>query len=102
MNGTVTDRAKMLAKRLLDENGRGRSWREIARADYSNKVNFATLNRFAIHEGKWMPKDRRILKVLGLIEPKLEEWCGQKTVKKAIRGMVKATKNALKVNDGKN
>lgn len=94
----MTDRAEMLAKRLLDENQRGRSWRKIAREDYGNRVNFATLNRFALHEGKWVPKDRKIQKALGLIEPRAADPDWLKRRKKAIRRMVKDTKNALKVN----
>jgi hypothetical protein len=91
----VIDRAETLAKRLLSENQSGRSWRKIAREDYGDKVNFATLNRIAIHDGKWVPKSRKIQRVLGLIEPKPEEFTGQKKIKSRIRGMVKATKKAL-------
>ncbi len=91
----MIDRAETLAKRLLSENNSGRSWRKIAREDYGDKVNFATLNRIAIHDGKWVPKDRKIQRVLGLIEPKPEEWCGQRNIKKAIRAMVKDTKRSI-------
>lgn len=59
-------KAKRLALALLRENQAGRSWREIAK-DYDGRVHYATLNRFAIHKGAWLPKDEKILDALGLI-----------------------------------
>ncbi len=91
----LESRAQSLAMHLLDEHSHGRSWRRIAREDYGNQVNFATLNRFAIHEGKWIPKDRKIQKALGLIEARPEEWCGQKKIMSRIRAMVKQTKKSV-------
>lgn len=64
---TDTSAAETLAKRLLEQNRSGRSWRKIAREDYGGRVNFATLNRIAIHGGKWLPKDKKILDTLGLL-----------------------------------
>jgi hypothetical protein len=63
----VSYKAKRLASALLRENRRGRSWRTIARDDYGDRVNFATLNRIAISKGDWLPKDEEVLKVLGLV-----------------------------------
>ena len=63
-------RARKLAKRLLNENSHGRTWRKIAEEDYQNKVNYATLNRFAKSEGEWTPKDKEILAALGLYKPR--------------------------------
>jgi hypothetical protein len=60
-------KAKKLALALLRANRRGRSWREISAMDYGGQVHFATLNRIAIHKGAWLPKDERILELLGLI-----------------------------------
>jgi hypothetical protein len=66
----LTAIAKRLAKRLLNENARGRSWRKIAREDYGDKVNFATLNRIAKSGGEWIPKNKEILVALGLSKPR--------------------------------
>ena len=92
---TDTSAAETLAKRLQDENDRGRSWRRIAREDYGNKVHFATLNRIAIHGGEWLPKGRNVLIALGLKHRHMEEWSGQKNVRSSIRKMVKDTRKAL-------
>ena len=91
----LTDRAFALAKRLLSENRSGRSWRKIARQDFGDKVNFATLNRIAKSGGHWLPKNRKLLRVLGLIEtkPPDPEWLARR--KRAIRRMVKETKKAV-------
>ena len=62
----ASTKAKKLARSLLRENRRGRSWRTIAREDYQGQVNHATLNRIAISKGEWLPKDDKILTVLGL------------------------------------
>ena len=63
---TTSTKAKKLARNLLRENRRGRSWRIIAREDYQGKINHATLNRIAISKGEWLPKDDEILTILGL------------------------------------
>ena len=66
-----SSKARKIAKRLLKENREnGRSWRTIAREDYDNQVNFATLNRFALSEGEWIPKNKEILVALGLSKPR--------------------------------
>lgn len=67
----MSSKAKTLARRLLKQN-RGtrskpaRSWRVIAREDFNNNINHATLCRFAIAEGEWIPKDDHLQIVLGL------------------------------------
>jgi len=62
--------AGKLAKLLLEENKKGKSWRVIARQYFRPKIiNYATLNRFAKSGGKWMPKNKKILAALGLIKP---------------------------------
>lgn len=64
-------RAKRLARTLLRENRKfKRSWRRIAREDYSSRINHATLNRIALNRGAWLPKDQSILLTLGLIKPR--------------------------------
>lgn len=60
-------KVKKLARTLLRENLKnGRSWRAIAHEDYDDQINYATLNRFAIHKGTWLPKNEKILVALGL------------------------------------
>jgi hypothetical protein len=67
----MSSKAKSIARRLLRQN-RGtrsipaRSWRVIARDDYKGQINYATLCRFAISQGEWIPKDERLQVVLGL------------------------------------
>lgn len=67
----MSSKAKTLARRLLKQN-RGtrsipaRSWRVIAREDFNNEINHATLCQFAINKGEWIPKDERLQIVLGL------------------------------------
>ncbi|RPI95526.1 MAG: hypothetical protein EHM40_02930 [Chloroflexi bacterium] len=63
-------RARKLAKRLCDENAKGRSWRTIAREDYGNQISHATINRIANKGGEWLPKDKRLLVLLGLKKPR--------------------------------
>jgi hypothetical protein len=65
----VSYKAKRLARTLLKKN-KERSWRQIAKDDYGDRVSFATLNRIAISKGDWLPKDEEVLKVLGLIVPR--------------------------------
>lgn len=63
----MSSKAKTLARRLLREHRHKRSWRVIAREDFHDEVNHATLNRIALSGGDWLPKDKRILLTLGLI-----------------------------------
>lgn len=93
-------KAKKLARTLLREN-RKRSWRSIAHEDYQDRINYATLNRFAINKGAWIPKDEKILIALGLKKPRepklpppiLPEW--KKQIKKQIALMAKNTRIEL-------
>jgi hypothetical protein len=68
MSSTET-RARKLAKRLIQENHNGRTWRDIA-SDYPGIVKAGTLNRIAKSGGKWLPKDKEILSALNLIKPR--------------------------------
>jgi len=67
----MSSKAKTIARRLLKQN-RGtrsitpRSWRVIAVEDFNGQINYATLCRFALSEGEWIPKDERLQVVLGL------------------------------------
>lgn len=60
-------RARKAARTLLRENRKnGRSWRVIAREDFSDAIPAGTLNRFALSKGEWFPKDERLQIILGL------------------------------------
>lgn len=66
-------RARKLAKRILRDNKRGRSYRVIAREDYpmlgaNGKpiIKPGTLNRFAKGKGEYIPVEDAILMALGL------------------------------------
>ena len=61
--------ARKLAKRIFSDNKKGRSYRVIAREDYPG-LKAGTLNRFAKSKGEYIPKDKNILKILGLIKPR--------------------------------
>jgi hypothetical protein len=81
----MSPKARTLARRLLRENRgtrskEGRSWRVIAREDYQDKINYATLNRFALSQGEWLPANEELrthmLIVLGLKhERKVKHQC---------------------------
>lgn len=86
----MTATASDLAKQLLSENRAGRSWRKIAKEDYNDQVHFATLNRIALSNGEWLPKDRRTLIILGLVEHKQRS-----KIQKAISRMARQTKRAV-------
>lgn len=90
MNVSIT-RTKKLAKSLLALNQDfGMSWREIAFHVYKEKVNFATLNRFANSGGTWIPKDEKILCALGLKkEHKPREWNQKRSITEAMSQMIK-------------
>jgi hypothetical protein len=85
----LTGRAYLLALHLLSENRiGGRSWRSIAEEDFNGKVNHATLCRFALSGGTWIPKDRKIQKALGLIKPRTQ-------TEKTIAELTKVTRAAV-------
>lgn len=100
---TITAEAiRELVKRLIEEHALGHSWRAIAdtfprRADGSQIVKAGTLCRIASEAGEWIPKDKEILIALGLVVPRMKEdqpeWLQRR--KKAIRRMVKQTKQAV-------
>lgn len=62
-------KVKKLARMLLRENRRGRSWRTIAREDYQGRIDQSTLSRIARGKGVWTPRDEKILVILGLKKP---------------------------------
>lgn len=61
--------ARKLAKHIFSENKKGRSYRVIAREDYPG-LKAGTLNRFSKSRGEYIPKDKNILSILGLIKVK--------------------------------
>ena len=72
-------RARKLAKRILRNNKKGRSYRVIVREDYPMLgadgrpiIKAGTLNRFAKGKGEWIPRDCEILFALGLKKPRKE------------------------------
>lgn len=102
----ASPKAKKLARKLLRENRHGRSWRVIAREDYQDQVSFATLNRFAIHKGEWLPKDEAILIALGLKKerrqgPRLPKWLTPEATdwfvkqRERVKGMAKSTREEV-------
>lgn len=100
MNVSIA-RAKKLARSLLRENQRGRTWRTIARDDYQNQIDQSTLSRIARKKGEWIPVSLDLQVILGLkkpCEPKLPppplpEW--KKKIKKQIALMAKETRQEL-------
>ncbi len=95
-------RARKIAKRILRENRKGRSWRVIAREDYPT-VKPGTLNRFAKEKGAYIPVDEDILVALGLKhvrqpkphpEPLSLEWW-KELRKRAVKSMAEATKRSV-------
>lgn len=69
--------ARKFAKRLTQENEKGRPWREIADdfpmlyADGKPIVKAGTLSRIAKEKGEYMPSKKEILAALGLYKPRL-------------------------------
>lgn len=98
----TTEAARKLAQELKARNNLGESWRAIAdafprRPDGSQIVKAGTLNRIALTNGEWVPRDREILIALGLIQSRKPadqpEWL--RRTKKAIRKMARDTKKAV-------
>lgn len=86
-----------LVSRILAERAKGRPWEEISR-DYPAKgrdgkriVKRGTLCRIALSGGAYLPKDRRILRALGLIQRRKRT-----EMEKRIDGMARETRKALK------
>lgn len=95
------NKAQRLAKRLLRENKRGRTWRTIAREDFNDQVNYATLNRITREKGAWIPKDEQLQIILGLRQPcaphiKWELLPGEKEIKNRIACMAKDMRTSFK------
>jgi hypothetical protein len=90
----LTDRARALALHILAENKAGRSYRTQAHEDYGGQIHYATLNKFATHGGKYIPKDRKLLQTLGLVE-KRQESEHEKRTRKKIAKLAKDTRKAV-------
>ena len=60
------EKARKLAKRILADNKNGISYRDMVSKEF-NGMKAGTLNRFAKSKGKYIPKDKKILSILGLI-----------------------------------
>lgn len=67
-----------------------KSYRQIAREDFPG-VAPGTLNRIANSNGAWLPKDRKILKALGLVG----QGRRRTKVEKAITKMARETRKAV-------
>lgn len=63
-----TSTAARLAKTLNEYHAES-SWRGVAWTHYQNKIGHATLSRIAKSGGKWIPKSRKLRRLLGLISP---------------------------------
>lgn len=74
----MSSKAKTLARRLLREN-RGtrskepRSWRAIASEDFHGRVSHATICRFALSGGEWLPKNEDLQIALGVKKPRKQK-----------------------------
>jgi len=69
-----------------------KSYRQIAREDFPG-VAPGTLNRIANSDGAWLPKNRKILKALGLVGQGRQ----RTQVEKAITKMAREAKKAVLV-----
>jgi hypothetical protein len=84
----MTDAARTLASHLLARHADLKSWRAVA-GEYDNPlIKFGTLQRIARSGGEWLPKDRRILRALGLLGKRSE-------VQKRIDSMARTTVNSV-------
>lgn len=102
-------KAKKLARMLLRENRSGRSYRTISREDYQGRIDQSTLSRIARGKGTWLPRDEKILVILGLKKPcvpksppaPVSAWL--RDIRKRIAGMAKDTRrNVLRQNETPN
>jgi hypothetical protein len=97
---TVTKAAAQKLAQELKTRNEHESWRKIAESYGNPIIKPGTLCRIANEAGEWLPKDREILVALGLIEGRSKEpqpeWLRRR--KKAIRRMVKETKQAVIIN----
>jgi hypothetical protein len=70
-----------------------KSYRKIAAEDFPG-VKAGTLNRIAKGDGRWMPKDREILRALGLIVPQQADE-HTKRIRRLTNRMARETRKAL-------
>jgi hypothetical protein len=83
-----------LREHLRCQHERRRSYRAICEQDYGGAFSHTVLQRIVVEDV--FPKDRAILKALGLLErKKMDEHT--KRVRREINRMARATKEALKV-----
>ena len=63
------NKAQRLA-RQLKKKAQSRTWRQIAKEDYQNQIHFSVLCKIAKTDGKYLPKDKPSLFLLGLYKPR--------------------------------
>ena len=74
-----------------------KSWRKIAKKYYQDKVSFATLCRIANSDGKWLPKDKEVLMLLGIWEPRKPADAHTLRIRREVNRMARDTKKALEI-----
>jgi hypothetical protein len=94
MTDSLHDRALQLAQHLIAAHASGRSWRRIATEDYADQVHFAALNRIALSGGEWLPRSRKILRALGLLEQK-QTTPHERRVRRKIAKLAKETRERV-------
>jgi hypothetical protein len=86
-NMTITAEARQeLAKRLQEQYAEIRSWRKVAELCYPG-VTFQTLNRIATSGGEWLPRDKKMLQALGLLQKREPRTKIQKAIVKMARNV---------------
>jgi hypothetical protein len=90
----TTEAARKLAQELKARNALGEPWRAIAESFCSPIVKAGTLWRIAAEAGEWLPKDRKILMELGLIERK-QRTEHEIRIRKKIDSMARKTRRAM-------
>lgn len=77
----------------------GVSYRKMAREHFPG-VAPGTLCRIAKEQGRWLPKDKKILRLLGLVKkPELSKH--ERRTKRKIAGMAKETREEVLITKGK-
>jgi hypothetical protein len=62
---THSGKARKLANELLQRHSETKSWRKVATDDYQDRINFATLSRFANSRGAWIPQSGYLRELAG-------------------------------------
>lgn len=89
----IKEAACKLAKSIIALHAEVRSYRKIA--ERYPGVTFQTIGRIAKSGGAWIPKDRKVLRALGLIEPRKKADEHTKRIRREINYMVRETKKAV-------